>query len=184
MSTGVASGVPFNVKQSAPAWNNAHGTPVKPPAQTTPGKSAGRATPAKSPKVSRTPERSPQAQSTPSTSRLLFVEKGQRRGFAASVVDGGGQETVAVLSNQVNDAPTLVNAESLLGGYSWDDHDVDDISFEMLFEGTLNNLRKIHLTRLTSYKHLLELAQASSAAQAHALQAELSILKGQMESNN
>ena len=34
--------------------------------------------------------------------------------------------------SQVNDAPTLVNAESLLGGYSWDDHDVDDISFEML----------------------------------------------------
>lgn len=48
----------------------------------------------------------------------------------------------------------------------------------------MNNLRKIHLTRLTSYKRLLERAQASSAAQAYALQAELSILKGQAQSNN
>jgi pyrimidine and pyridine-specific 5'-nucleotidase len=48
----------------------------------------------------------------------------------------------------------------------------------------LNNLRKIHLTRLTSYRRLLERAQASSAAQAYALQAELSILKGQSQLNN
>ena len=48
----------------------------------------------------------------------------------------------------------------------------------------MNNLRKIHLTRLTSYKRLLERAQASSAAQAYALQAELSILKGQIRSGN
>lgn len=47
----------------------------------------------------------------------------------------------------------------------------------------MNNLRKIHLARLTSYKRLLERAQASSAAQAYALQAELSILKGQIQSN-
>ncbi|KAN0082556.1 hypothetical protein V8E55_008351, partial [Tylopilus felleus] len=42
------------------------------------------------------------------------------------------------------------------------------------FEGALDNLRKIHVTRLTSYKRLLEPAQVSSAAQTHALQAELS----------
>lgn len=48
----------------------------------------------------------------------------------------------------------------------------------------MNNLRKIHLTRLTSYKRLLERAQASSAAQAYALQAELSILKEHIQSNN
>ena len=47
----------------------------------------------------------------------------------------------------------------------------------------MSDLRKVHLTRLTSYKRLLERAQASSAAQAYALQAELSILKGQAQSN-
>ncbi|KAH0828736.1 hypothetical protein J3R83DRAFT_3157 [Lanmaoa asiatica] len=170
---------------------------------------------AKSPKITKTPERSPQSQLTPSKSHLLSVEKGQRKGSAASVVGGGRHESVAPLSesllartmslngpasvangsgplSQVNGASTLVNANE---GYPWDDRDADDITLEMItdvgedtgdeeFEGTLNNLRKIHLTRLTSYKRLLERAQASSAAQAYALQAELSILKGQIQSNN
>ncbi|KAH7890529.1 WD40-repeat-containing domain protein [Phlebopus sp. FC_14] len=49
------------------------------------------------------------------------------------------------------------------------------------FDTTLNTLRALHLSRLTSYKRLLERAQASNAAQAYALQAELSILKGQLQ---
>ncbi|KAF8552802.1 hypothetical protein OG21DRAFT_1415436 [Imleria badia] len=104
----------------------------------------------------------------------------------ASVANGSGPLSLA------NGASTLVNAD---GGYHWDDRDADDVTLEMItdvgeeagdeeFEGTMNNLRKIHLNRLTSYKRLLERAQASSAAQAYALQAELSILKRQIQSNN
>lgn len=52
------------------------------------------------------------------------------------------------------------------------------------FEATVNNLRTLHLSRLTSYRRLLERAQASSAAQAYALQAELSILKERLQSGN
>ncbi|KAG8221468.1 hypothetical protein J3R82DRAFT_1675 [Butyriboletus roseoflavus] len=224
MSTSIASGVPFNVKQATPARTKVQGMPAKSPAQTTPGKSpargtprksTGQVTPAKSPKITKTPERSPQAQLTPPKLHLLPVEKGQRKGSTASVVGGVRHESVALLSesllartmslngppsvvngsgplSQVNGASTLVNANE---DHPWDDRDVDDITLEMItdigeeigdeeFEGTINNLRKIHLTRLTSYKRLLERAQASSAAQAYALQAELSILKRQIHSNN
>jgi len=112
MSTGVASGVPFNVKQATPARNNPQGTPAKSPAQTTPGKSPARgtpgkspgqaiSTPAKSPKITKTPERSPQTQLTPSKPHLLSVEKGRRKGSVASVVGGGRHETVALLSESL-----------------------------------------------------------------------------------
>lgn len=51
------------------------------------------------------------------------------------------------------------------------------------FEAALDNLRNLHLVRLTTYKRLLERAQASSAAQAYALQAEVSILKDRLQSD-
>ncbi|KAF8838190.1 hypothetical protein BDN67DRAFT_907821 [Paxillus ammoniavirescens] len=59
--------------------------------------------------------------------------------------------------------------------------DVGEGTGDEEFESTLDNLRRLHLSRLTSYKRLLERAQSSSAAQAYALQAELSILKGQLQ---
>ncbi|KAI6040715.1 hypothetical protein EDC04DRAFT_3110694 [Pisolithus marmoratus] len=62
--------------------------------------------------------------------------------------------------------------------------DVGEGSGDEEFESTLSNLRTLHLSRLTSYKRLLERAQASSAAQAYALQAELSILKGRLQSGS
>ena len=159
MSTGVAGGVPFNVKQVTPARNNgtpakspAHTTPGKSPAHRTPGQSPGQGTPARSPKITKTPERSPHAQLTPSKSHLLTVEKGKRKGSVASVVGGGRHESMAPLSesllartmslngpasvangsgplSQVNGASTLVNAD---GGYPWDDRDADDITLEMI----------------------------------------------------
>lgn len=76
--------------------------------------------------------------------------------------------------------------------YPWND-DGEEMTLDMVtdvgegsgdeeFESTLNNLRTLHLSRLTSYRRLLERAQASSAAQAYALQAELSILKERFQS--
>ncbi|KIK26303.1 hypothetical protein PISMIDRAFT_95127 [Pisolithus microcarpus 441] len=76
--------------------------------------------------------------------------------------------------------------------YPWND-DGEDMTLDMVtdigegsgdeeFESTLSDLRTLHLSRLTSYKRLLERAQASSAAQAYALQAELSILKEHLQS--
>lgn len=161
MSTGVTSGLPFNVKQATPARNIAQGTPAKSPAQTTPGKplahgtpgkSPGQATPAKSPKITKTPERSPQTQLTPSKSHLLPVEKGQRKGSVTSVVGGGRHETVALLSESLlartmglNGPASIANGSGPLsqvngastlvdadGGYSWDDRDADDVTLEMI----------------------------------------------------
>lgn len=76
--------------------------------------------------------------------------------------------------------------------YPWND-DGEEMTLDMVtdvgegsgdeeFESTLDNLRTLHLSRLTSYRRLLERAQASSAAQAYALQAELSILKERFQS--
>lgn len=62
--------------------------------------------------------------------------------------------------------------------------DIGEGSGDEEFEATVNNLRTLHLSRLTSYRRLLERAQASSAAQAYALQAELSILKERLQSGN
>ncbi|KIJ62311.1 hypothetical protein HYDPIDRAFT_94912 [Hydnomerulius pinastri MD-312] len=59
--------------------------------------------------------------------------------------------------------------------------DVGEGTGDEEFEATLSTLRTLHLSRLTSYKRLLERAQASSAAQAYALQAEVSILKSQLQ---
>lgn len=44
-------------------------------------------------------------------------------------------------------------------------------------EGALNEVHRLHLRKLLNYKRLLERAQASSAAQLHALQAEVRILR-------
>ena len=44
-------------------------------------------------------------------------------------------------------------------------------------ESALNEVNKLHLRKLLHYKRLLERAQASSAAQLHALQAEIRIMR-------
>ncbi|KAH8103344.1 hypothetical protein BXZ70DRAFT_1054992 [Cristinia sonorae] len=66
--------------------------------------------------------------------------------------------------------------------------DGDDMTLEMLtdvndgevdedMESALNEVNRLHLRKLLHYKRLLERAQASSAAQLHALQAEIRILR-------
>ncbi len=44
-------------------------------------------------------------------------------------------------------------------------------------QGALDEVNKLHLRKLLHYRRLLERAQASSAAQLHALQAEIRILR-------
>ncbi|EIW75530.1 hypothetical protein CONPUDRAFT_65952 [Coniophora puteana RWD-64-598 SS2] len=73
----------------------------------------------------------------------------------------------------------------------WDDGDDDGL--EMVTEdgegdeeidAALDNLRTLHVSKLTAYKRLLERAQASTAAQAYALQAEVALLRRQVSSSN
>lgn len=77
------------------------------------------------------------------------------------------------------------------GGSMWDGGvwaDGDDMSMELVTElgegevdadmdNALLTVRTIHLRKLLHYKRLLERAQASSAAQLHALQAEIRMLR-------
>ncbi|KAI0079794.1 hypothetical protein K474DRAFT_1591313 [Panus rudis PR-1116 ss-1] len=78
------------------------------------------------------------------------------------------------------------------GDVSWWDEG-DDMTFDMITEGgdgdvdaemnqALTTVRTIHIRKLLQYKRLLERAQASSAAQLHALQAEVRLLREQSSS--
>ncbi|KAF9233768.1 hypothetical protein BU15DRAFT_90225 [Melanogaster broomeanus] len=205
-STSVAAGVSPSVKLGTPVRSSDQGVPSRSLAETTPAKSLAQRTPAKSPQatpgkspdITRTPDKSPGAKLTPYKLHLLSAEKGQRKSSGASVIAGGRRESVALLSEslaaRLANGPTgVVNLND--EGNSWDDQDADDMTLEMVtdigegtgdeeFEATLKTLRTLHLSRLTSYKRLLERAQGSSAAQAYALQAELSILKRQLQSGS
>ncbi|KAG6331826.1 hypothetical protein ID866_7263 [Astraeus odoratus] len=188
-TTSMNGASPSTGKQSTPKRSDVLGTPAKATAQATPSKLQAQTTPAKSPggaparspKGVKTPVKSPQG--TPSKVVPGSAGKGhiQRQGSGSSA-PGIGQ-------------PVNLNGTSSLMGdaYPWHDYDGEDMTMEMVtdigegsgdeeFETTLNNLRSLHLSRLTSYRRLLERAQASSAAQAYALQAELSILKERIQS--
>ncbi|KAJ3782993.1 hypothetical protein GGU10DRAFT_296925, partial [Lentinula aff. detonsa] len=69
------------------------------------------------------------------------------------------------------DMITEENSDTLLGG----DSDLVPL---------LNQINTLHTRKLTSYKRLLERAQHSSAAQLHALQAEVRMLKEQLQSGS
>ncbi|KAF9223100.1 hypothetical protein BS17DRAFT_782382 [Gyrodon lividus] len=197
--------------QGTPARSPARTTPVKSPAQGTPAKSSQQGILPKSPNFTKTPDKSSQAQLTPSKSPFSIekgqrkvsgasvVGRGRRESvallsesFAARPMSFNGAASVTNGScfSLVNGASGVVNLND--DGYPWDDRDADDMTLEMVtdvgegtgdeeFETALRTLRTLHLSRLTSYKRLLERAQASSAAQAYALQAELSLLKGQLQ---
>ncbi|KAL5483579.1 hypothetical protein ACEPAI_8811 [Sanghuangporus weigelae] len=73
----------------------------------------------------------------------------------------------------------------------WDDGD-GDVSFDMItqtedgavdeeFLEALTHLKDLHAHSMTQYRRLLEQAHGASAAQLHALQAELRILRGELE---
>lgn len=51
-------------------------------------------------------------------------------------------------------------------------------------QGALDNLQKLHTQKLLHYKRLLERAQASTAAQLHALQAEVRMLRDSQQAND
>ncbi len=50
--------------------------------------------------------------------------------------------------------------------------------------GLLSQISTLHSRKITSYKRLLERAQLSSAAQMHALQAEIQVLKEQLQNGS
>ncbi|KAG8905601.1 hypothetical protein FRB99_008599 [Tulasnella sp. 403] len=59
--------------------------------------------------------------------------------------------------------------------------DVDENEFDEDLQVAFNEMRLIFMKKLIHYKRLLEQAQASSASQLHALQAELRLLRVQVE---
>ncbi|KAL4252237.1 putative E3 ubiquitin ligase complex SCF subunit sconB [Abortiporus biennis] len=76
------------------------------------------------------------------------------------------------------------NEESSFSVWDGDDNmtmemltDINDGQMDEDMEDALNEVHKLHLRKLLHYKRLLERAQASSAAQLHALQAEIRILR-------
>ncbi|KAL4063831.1 hypothetical protein J3A83DRAFT_4378489 [Scleroderma citrinum] len=201
VGTGGAS--PPVSKQSTPRNPDVLGTPVKSTSQTTPPKSKAQVTPRKS--LNGTPAKSPQntktpLKRTPSKAILSPADKrqSQRHGSGSSVpaaVNTNGMNVASdidarSLSNRAPGAVSLIDDP-----YPWNECDEEDMTMEMVtdigegsgdeeFEAAVNNLRTLHLSRLTSYRRLLERAQASSAAQAYALQAELSILKERLQTGN
>lgn len=59
--------------------------------------------------------------------------------------------------------------------------DGDEYEGDEELAGLLSQISSLHSRKITSYKRLLERAQLSSAAQLHALQAEIQILKEQLQ---
>ncbi|KIY47745.1 hypothetical protein FISHEDRAFT_44736 [Fistulina hepatica ATCC 64428] len=57
--------------------------------------------------------------------------------------------------------------------------DIEDSQIDEDVENALNNVMKIHTRKILHYKRLLERAQAAAAAQLHALQAEVRMLREQ-----
>lgn len=88
--------------------------------------------------------------------------------------------------DEVADESGEMEGGSMWDGGLWEDR--DDMSMELMTElgegevdpdmdNALLTVRTIHLRKLLHYKRLLERAQASSAAQLHALQAEVRMLR-------
>ena len=120
-------------------------------------------------------------------------------GVFASPRAGGNAEKAALLADspaakwfrmRVDEVADETEGEaedkSMWDGGIWEDE--EDMSMELVTElgeeevdpdmdNALMNVRTIHLRKLLHYKRLLERAQASSAAQLHALQAEIKLLR-------
>ncbi|CAL1710972.1 unnamed protein product [Somion occarium] len=142
---------------------------------------------------------SPRVVSTPSKSVASRSNSGP---FNSPKTKGGnGNEKAALLEDspaarwfkmRVDEVADEMEGErGEVNGSMWDSgiwEDGDDMTMELVTEGgegevdtdmnqALSMVRTIHLRKLLQYKRLLERAQASSAAQLHALQAEVRILR-------
>ncbi|KAF8885378.1 hypothetical protein CPB84DRAFT_1816828 [Gymnopilus junonius] len=76
-----------------------------------------------------------------------------------------------------NGTGTAVATDDGLGNAFWDG---DDMSLEMVtdeMDTALHNILQMHTRKILHYKRLLERAQASAAAQLHALQAQVRVLR-------
>ncbi|KIJ49092.1 hypothetical protein M422DRAFT_74705 [Sphaerobolus stellatus SS14] len=83
--------------------------------------------------------------------------------------------------------------ESSASEMHWDSQAMDEMDIEMLtevmeggevdeeFQSALDHITRAHLSRITDLKRLLEQTQSASAAQLHALQAELRMLRATLD---
>ncbi|GJE92401.1 F-box and WD40 domain-containing protein [Phanerochaete sordida] len=161
-------------------------TPARPPPRTP---ASVRGTPRSkthSPSPAPTGKRS--AGATPrSVSRTLFTES------TALLTDSMAMQGRQYVNDTLGDSPALrltVDGASDMERMSlWDD-DRDEMSVDMLtdvdeeemdedMQIQLDGVMKVHARKLLHYKRLLERAQASTAAQLHALQAEVRLLRDQ-----
>ncbi|KAH7922531.1 hypothetical protein BV22DRAFT_1037365 [Leucogyrophana mollusca] len=187
-------GVPTPPRIRTTSTNSVHNTPSTPSKQphTTPSKQP-QTTPAKQPQT--TP-----VKQSPSLLRSLSgggKPQQQRSGSGASSVAKSNlvrssTEPAALLSGSVAARGIVnLNDDSDVAGRLWDDG--DDMTLEMItdagdgqtdeeLELALSHLRTLHTSKVLSYKRLLERAQASAAAQMYALQAEISLLRSQSQS--
>ncbi|KAI5118372.1 hypothetical protein M0805_008700 [Coniferiporia weirii] len=140
------------------------------------------------------------AKKTPSKSPR---QQASRHPSAASTIAGlpGGlgsprgaltRQNMSTLSDSPASFEDKLNTSmvSFNGGASvWDDGEMsfdlvtetDDGAVDEEFVDALNNVRNMHARALTQYRRLLEQAHGASAAQLHALQAELRILRASLE---
>ncbi|KAI0300556.1 hypothetical protein B0F90DRAFT_1723944 [Multifurca ochricompacta] len=136
--------------------------------------------------------RSPGQQSSP---RVFHTESPSRKSGVASQTNGKSQkqriESVrSTISRSTPPSPPDFNQingdENFAGSMSiWDG---DDMSIDMLtepndedvdeeFQSSLDALLSVHTKKLLHYKRLLERTQATTAAQLHALQAEVRVFR-------
>ncbi|EKM53225.1 uncharacterized protein PHACADRAFT_98701 [Phanerochaete carnosa HHB-10118-sp] len=122
-----------------------------------------------------------------SNARSLFTES------TALLTDSMAMQGRQYVNDTLGDSPalrlTVDSAHNADGMSHWDD-DQDETSMDMLtdvdeeemdedMQNQLDGVMKVHTGKLLHYKRLLERAHASAAAQLHALQAEVRMLREQ-----
>ncbi|KAK7691499.1 hypothetical protein QCA50_004898 [Cerrena zonata] len=155
----------------------------KPPVHTP----STRGTPTKrhsaSPHVGTTPSKSG---SRPNSGVFTSPRAGGNAEKAALLADSPAAKWFKMRVDEVADESGEMEGGSMWDGGLWEDR--DDMSMELMTElgegevdpdmdNALLTVRTIYLRKLLHYKRLLERAQASSAAQLHALQAEVRMLR-------
>ncbi|KAI0826683.1 hypothetical protein BC628DRAFT_1410262 [Trametes gibbosa] len=141
-------------------------------------------TPKSSPsKPQRTPTSKPSPKATPG--KASTPGRTARNGKSPSVAGSGAVNGSRSFDSFASSSPSIrltTEDEPFWEG------DGDDMTLEMItdvndgevdedMQGALDGIHGLHLRKLLHYKRLLERAQASSAAQLHALQAEVRILR-------
>ncbi|EJD41852.1 hypothetical protein AURDEDRAFT_115296 [Auricularia subglabra TFB-10046 SS5] len=104
------------------------------------------------------------------SSRRSGIVPGMRNNAGQSVLGGVRQGTIAsVWAETVDESMDMIT--------------VDEVDADDEFIQALEHINAIHVQKLTHYKRLLERAQSANAAQLHALQAELRMLRGELQSS-